>query len=536
MTAVGESTAEDHVFDRATAKRARAVSAARSASTPYVQALAPGERAQASLRAGDVLGGRYTLLSSLGEGGMGDVWLAHNPTLDIQVALKVLRFDASQPALRAEMSQRLLQEARATAKLDHPAIVRIIDFGETSSGNGFYVMELLEGEDLYALLKRHGPLSAAKAVRTLLPIASALVATHGKKIVHRDLKPENIFLARDHEQNTVQPKLIDFGVAKVRVANERITVAGAVMGSPGYMAPEQARGEDADERADVWGFSVVLYETIAGRLPFEGKNFYALMNAIIEDAPAPITRLGVGDEVLSSIIERGLEKDPGKRWQTMRDFGSALAEWLLQNGVTEDICGTRLATTWMRASETGIDGCSQQDPFLSASIPSQVVIDEARRQRSEMLTVEPLVATPASDPTSARPSFLKSRSIAIAAIAIALGGGIAAGAWSLRRTAEAAQAREPGGEVSFPLAAEAIVSALAAPLQPTSQVVQPTRQVVSSQPAEPLTPSASPEPARPLPRANAAGALPKPKPSAVTAQRALGAESARPSSVLKNPF
>jgi len=481
-----------------------------------------GPPREQELRPGDVLEGRYTLLSPLGEGGMGDVWLALNAMLDIKVALKVLRVDDKHPERRAKMTQRLLQEARAAAQLGHPAIVRITDFGETPSGNGFFVMELLEGEDLHKLLERHGRLSAVKAVRTLLPIAHALVAAHSKNIVHRDLKPENIFLVRDEHEGTVQPKLIDFGVAKLqKVANERITMAGAVLGSPGYMAPEQARGEDVDERADVWGLTVVIYETVTGRLPFEGKNYNALIRSIIEDKPSPITSFGVGDDALSEILLRGLAKDPDKRWQSMRELGTALARWLVGRKITEDICGAQLAAIWLRdRREAALASSSPPDPFDTGSVAAPELL-EALRVRAELTTQppSPIEQAPAISEPAARPvSIVRARPITVAALLLGTIGGIALGGWALRR----------GADVP---AAAPFVAVTASQRAPSASVVAiPTVSIteVAATPALPET-SARASQSTPAPRPS----FPKIKQSTATA---TAAPPAATNSQLKNPF
>lgn len=168
---------------------------------------------------GDVIAGKYRLERLLGEGGQAWVWQARNLALDACVALKVLREDGS----NALQIRRLLQEARAAARLGHPAIVRVFDLGEAESGDPFLVMELLEGESLADRLVERGRMSPFEAVRVLLPIADALVAAHAKGIVHRDLKPDNVFLAIGSD--SFQPKLLDFGIAAVR-RRQRRTVDG----------------------------------------------------------------------------------------------------------------------------------------------------------------------------------------------------------------------------------------------------------------------------------------------------------------------
>jgi len=298
-------------------------------------------------RPGEIIGDKYILIRKIGEGGMGAVWVAHNSVLDVHCALKLIEMGASPRAV----AERLLDEARAAARLGHPAIVRVLDYGETSQGDPFIAMELLDGEDLAQLMERQSKLPAVEAVQMLLPIAHALAAAHAKGIVHRDVKPENIFLARD-EVTTTQPKLLDFGIVRFESKNRRLTIDGAVLGTPDYMSPEQARGETTSGQTDLWSFSVVLYELIAGKRPFDGDNYNALMYAIINSDPTPLSELGVADEELSAIVTRGLAKALGDRWPNMRDMGEELALWLESQGVTEDIAGTTLRRGWLSETES----------------------------------------------------------------------------------------------------------------------------------------------------------------------------------------
>ncbi len=323
-----------------------------------------------SLTEGTLVGDKYRLLSLLDEGGMGALWVAENEALHMQVALKVIRGDLANHRT-AQMADRLLQEARASAKLGHPAIVRTLDFGTIEAGNPYIVMELLQGEDLASALERRGRVSAKKAVQILLPIIHALAAAHDKGIVHRDVKPENIFLASG-DGTRVQPKLIDFGVAKLeRPAAERLTGVGSVVGSPGYMSPEQARGDEAELEADIWSICVVAYEMITGRLPFQGKNQQAIFRSIIEDTAPPIASFRAGDDVLWAILDRGLQKDPEHRWESMRAMGVALGGWAADRGATEDICGGSIEAVWLsRVSATGSDGLGTMPPPADGDGPS----------------------------------------------------------------------------------------------------------------------------------------------------------------------
>jgi eukaryotic-like serine/threonine-protein kinase len=291
---------------------------------------------------GEVIAHRYRLTALLGQGGMGDVWRAHDETLDIEVALKLIR-----PQEDGEDSEdRLLREARIAARLGHPGIVRIFDFGRSELDEPFIVMELLEGTDLGATMRARGAMNPAKAVGLILPIVHALGAAHAKGIVHRDLKPDNIFLAKlDGDQ--CQPKIVDFGIAKLdRAKAMRLTRTGALIGSPTYMSPEQGRGDEVDHRTDLWSLCVVLYEMIAGRPPFQARNAHALLHAIRVGEAEPIPLATPADEELWAILARGLEKDVTGRWPHARELGAALAKWLQTQGVTEDVTGASLEATW----------------------------------------------------------------------------------------------------------------------------------------------------------------------------------------------
>jgi eukaryotic-like serine/threonine-protein kinase len=297
---------------------------------------------------GYVIAGKYELEAQLGQGGMGVVWRARNIALDSLVAIKVVRASSDHAMLRG----RLMQEARAAAKLAHPAIVKVFDVGQTDAGDPFIVMELLEGHSLGDILETETRVPAVQAVRSLLPIADALWLAHGKGIVHRDLKPDNVFIV--HHDGSIQPKLLDFGIVKVQdaEAQSHLTKAGDVLGSPDYMSPEQARGQDdVTHLTDIWSFCVVLYETIAGRTPFKGANYNALLRQIVEDTPPSLLELAATDAELAAIVARGMHKQADQRFASMGELGRALAKWLLSHGVSEDICGSTLEAKWLRGTD-----------------------------------------------------------------------------------------------------------------------------------------------------------------------------------------
>ncbi len=331
-----------------------------------------------------VIGDKYRLDALLAEGGMGSVWVATNLVLERKVAIKVLHSSA-----RSDLAEaRLLREARAAAQIGHANIIQVFDFGYVASGEPFIVMELLRGEDLSVRLSRVGRLSAAEAVKLMLPVASALAAGHAKGIVHRDMKPGNVFIAVDDVGNEI-PKVVDFGIAKVQTPKHtpKLTMEGRVVGSPEYLSPEQARGEDdLDATTDVWALCVTLYEAVTGDLPFHDENYNRLLRHIIEDTPRPITDYAAGDPALWSIIARGLSKHRRARWPSMEELGRALEGWLDQHGV-EDIPRVRFASI-----PKGADDFPAHPPAI---VQRSDTTDDGEDAEPTLLKVPPPVPGPA---------------------------------------------------------------------------------------------------------------------------------------------
>jgi TolB-like protein/Tfp pilus assembly protein PilF/predicted Ser/Thr protein kinase len=245
----------------------------------------------------------YRILDKLGEGGMGVVYKAEDLNLKRTVALKFLH--------AGEDTARLLREAQAAASLMHPNICTVF---EVDSGHGFLAMEFVEGPTLGDKI-RDRPLRLETALRLACEIASGIKAAHDKGVVHRDIKSANILLTLGDEA-----KVTDFGLATLG-GRTRVTTTGVAMGTPGYMAPEQARGEKVDRRADVWALGVVLYEMVAGKLPFHGDSEAAVVHSILNAEPEPLTALRVGLPVdLDRIVAKCLAKDPGERYQHVEDL------------------------------------------------------------------------------------------------------------------------------------------------------------------------------------------------------------------------
>jgi serine/threonine protein kinase len=279
---------------------------------------------------GRLVAHKYQLERLVGEGGMACVWLARNLLLDMPVALKLLRPELVSP----ETSARLRAEARASAHFAHPAIVRVFDVEETPSGEPCIVMELLEGETLYERLRRE-PLGEVELVRLLLPIAEALCFVHERGFIHRDLKPDNIFLASSHGR--IQPKLLDFGIAKAVGSQARrprsFSGTGHLVGSPGYMSPEQATGAELDERTDVWSLCVVLYEGLSQRPAFVGETSVEVLQSVLGDEPLPL--FGV-DPALARIVFNGLAKDRASRTGSLQRLRDELSDWLAAHETRDD--------------------------------------------------------------------------------------------------------------------------------------------------------------------------------------------------------
>ena len=256
--------------------------------------------------------GNYHITSRLGRGGMADVYKALHTELKVHRAVKFIRpeFVTSE-----DFVARFQKEAQAVAKLEHPNIVRIHDFG--NANNQFYmVMQFVEGLDLKNSLATTGPLASDAAIDLIVPVANALTYAHERDLIHRDIKPDNIMLGDKGE-----PILMDFGIAKLLTENTSLTQTGVGIGTPAYMAPEQAQGQSITPATDVYALAVVLYELVTGRQPFSADTPLAVMLKAISD-PLPLPR-GINpaiSEELQAVILKGTAKDPAARYQTASEF------------------------------------------------------------------------------------------------------------------------------------------------------------------------------------------------------------------------
>ena len=264
---------------------------------------------------GELIAGRYELEELVGSGGMSSVYCAHDRLLERKVALKILHEQFNRDDSYVE---RFRREARSVAQLAHPNIVTVIDRGE-QDGRQFIVFEYVDGENLKDLVDREGPLDVGDAIELTLQIARGLAFAHEQGLVHRDVKPQNVLLDADG-----RAKVTDFGIAHA-VDVDGMTITGTIMGTSNYIAPEQARGQPVDEQTDIYSLGCVLYELLAGEVPFEGDTFVAVAMKHVND-PAPSVREIRADVPprLDWAIQRAMAKDHRERFDSMAEFAAEL--------------------------------------------------------------------------------------------------------------------------------------------------------------------------------------------------------------------
>ena len=252
--------------------------------------------------------GGSNIQSEAASGSTGTVYQAIDSTAGARVALKVIR------GLSEEDGARFLREARTLAQIRHPGVVRYVDHGQTDEGHAYLAMEWLDGEDVRSRLIRAG-LSIRESVTLGRRIAEALAALHDYGLIHRDLKPGNVFLKSSRVE---EAKIIDFGLIRTDWASVEVTRTGMVVGTPSYMAPEQARGERSiDARADVFSLGCVLFKCLTGRAPFEGASVIAVLTKVLlEEAPAVRDLRPEVPPALADSVMRMIDKDPGRRIQS----------------------------------------------------------------------------------------------------------------------------------------------------------------------------------------------------------------------------
>ena len=263
------------------------------------------------------LGGRYEITALIAAGGMAEVYDARDSVLDRRVAVKILHATYGNDA---EFVERFRREAMAAGRLSHPNIVQVYDWGRSTDGAAYMVMERIVGKTLRELLTEKGPFSVSSAARLIEQVCRALDAARREGIVHRDIKPENILITTDG-----QAKVADFGVARA-LAESRATQAGVVIGTASYLAPEQVEGKPGDHRSDIYSLGSVLFEMMAGEVPFRGDNpVVVAYRRIAEDVPRLRSRRADAPAALEDVVARATARDPDDRFQTSSEMAAALA-------------------------------------------------------------------------------------------------------------------------------------------------------------------------------------------------------------------
>ena len=274
---------------------------------------------------GQVLEGRYNIVKKLGEGGMSYVYLGEDIATKEQYAIKVLS-----PSLVKDGNAmaRLRREAALGMRLEHPNVCHIVRLGETEDGVVYVVMPFVQGEILSDRNNRKGQLPLSEVVPFVQQIAAGLQVAHELKIIHRDLKPENIMITRNPD-GTDRAVVMDFGLAKERKAGgelEKLTATGIILGTPEFMSPEQLRGKPLDPRTDVYSLTLMTYEMLTGKLPFEGKNQQEMMIARLRSDPISIrTRRPDIPEAVDTVLTKGMARSADDRYPTAVEFAAALA-------------------------------------------------------------------------------------------------------------------------------------------------------------------------------------------------------------------
>jgi serine/threonine protein kinase len=319
------------------------------------------------LTQGTLIDGKYEIVSLLGHGGMGSVYLARHKELKTQVAVKVLhRFLVNTPSAL----ERFKKEARAAHTLSSKNLVSVLDYGVLSDGQPYLTMHFIDGMNLAEYLKKNGPLSIADTFAIARQVAAALEEAHSKNIVHRDIKPSNILI----EGNTIKDgsiRVVDFGISKGMTGGEntqQVTHTGQVFGSPFYMSPEQCKGENVDFRTDLYSLGCVIFECLTGSLPFQGRNAVETLMMHCNETPPTIGVHGKpprGFKEAKEVLKKLLEKDRSKRFE----YAAALNQTL--QGIEAETCEHKF---FAKSSAKQLQACSTSPSSYFSSAPCSIYL------------------------------------------------------------------------------------------------------------------------------------------------------------------
>ncbi len=481
----------------------------------------------AYLGVGDLLDDKYRIVRVIGEGGWGVVYEGENVRTLTRVAIKVLR---THSGVTADVRARFEREAQAGGRIGSEHIVEVFDLGVLPDGTHFMVMELLPGEDLATRLRCGGALDPVIAAKLVVQLLDGLTAAHHAGILHRDLKPENLFLVPTRSGEDFV-KILDFGVSKFSVPGMSGTRTGAVLGSPFYMAPEQARGlKHVDGRTDLYSVGALMFECVTGRVPFDGENFNDLMFKIaLAPRPNPLHFRPDLDLELASIIVKAIAADPRDRFASAEDFRAALVIWIESQGA-----GPVLTPDVRRVSRT--QRPAGNAPSQTGTTPRDVAASITPRN-SAPVAAETAVDTPLSSSSPAPGNNRKQVVLAALSTALALAIGAGVARWGLHRATEAGPGPSAAARalpaVTEPAAAptsSGVTGTVAAP--PSFPVAPDPSEARAAPPAAPPT-IAPVSPAGPIPPATVyryASARPGARPAASPANVASSLPSASSSS------
>jgi len=450
-----------------------------------------------SFQPGDTIdGGKYRIVRLLGEGGMGAVYEGENERIHRRVAIKVLH---AAIAAKADVVQRFEREAQAAGRIGSEHIVEVLDLGSSPAGDRFMVMEYLEGESLGDRIRRKQRLTPHEITGVLYQLLSGLGAAHGAGIIHRDLKPDNVFLVHARAGQRDFVKILDFGVSKFAALESELsmTKTGAVVGTPFYMSPEQARGQEIDGRSDLFSVGVVAYQAVTGRVPFSAATFNELVFKIALESPEPAELVAPDlDPAFAAIIARAMTRDPAGRFQSPAEFQQALADWAAAAGLALERTDTLMPT--------GVAGAM-------------------RGVSSAELALAKTVSGDAATPSTAAASPKRGRSIVIgAATALAMAMGGLAAYWLLGAPVTMGEPQPAARVASAPPPPSATIVA-SGPMPAVS--AKPTASAATTATsAETATPVAAPHATvvTTAPRPKASGAPPKASAKAPVPQAPAG--------------
>jgi tRNA A-37 threonylcarbamoyl transferase component Bud32 len=465
--------------------------------------------------------GRYRITRVLGQGAMGLVYAARDPLLNRQVAIKtILRSALQDEDLSADASSRFIREAQAIARLTHPHIVTVFDFGEENDV-AYIVMEFVQGRELKQCFDAGEFFDLATAIRIMAELLDALDYAHKNGVVHRDVKPANVML-----DEAGRVKLTDFGVARLADSNSDRTMAGTMVGTPSYMSPEQIQGLPVGSRTDIFAAGIVLYQFLTHKRPFPGPGQWTVQKQIVSDDPVPPSfadaRLG---PVFDPIVARALAKDPAQRYASAADFAAELKRALVESApaAATPVAVSQPSPAQATAERRAAPAADDEATLTDATVPERTAVIDSRPATPtappkanivDPTRSAPPVATPAADTT--RPAMSMRLGVAALLLMAALGG-------------TAFLARDPPSPQPPVAGAAAVAPSPSPPAVPDrAEAEKPAAPAaVAVEPDPRPTPAAAKQPAPTLRAAASSQAAEPPKTSRATPAQTAARHSAR---------